>query len=224
MSKQIALIFDLDGTLIHSLPDLRNALNLLLAEEKRRSLGEEEVALMIGDGVRMLVAQGLQATGAAAEDDAALDALTARFMVHYEAAPAAETRPYPGVVETLEELVRRGHPLAICTNKPISATMDLLRMLELERFFDAVIGGGSTPDRKPAPGPVRAALDRLNAPPAEALMIGDSVNDVLSARAAGVRCAAVTYGYPRGPVEALGADILIDSFPEVLGLLEMVEG
>lgn len=214
----VALIFDLDGTLVHSIPDLTHALNRLLAEHDRPAVTGEEVALMVGDGARVLVQRAWAHTGTAAgESD--LDRLTDRFVAIYETATAGETQPYPGVVATLETLAARGHPLAVCTNKPHGATLKLLEELDLARFFPVVIGGGSTPDRKPQPGPVLAVLEKLGVPADRALFIGDSRNDVCAARAAGVPCVCVTYGYPRGPVENLGADRLVDHFPQVLDLV-----
>lgn len=215
----LALIFDLDGTLVHSVPDLTVALNHLLAEHDRPAVTEPDVAFMVGDGARVLVQRAWAQTGAAAEE-ADLDGLTERFVAIYETSTAGATQPYPGVVATLETLAANGHPLAVCTNKPHGATLKLLEELDLARFFTAVIGGGSTPERKPQAGPVLAALEKLGVPADGALFIGDSRNDVLAAAAAGVACACVTYGYPRGPVENLGADRLIDHFHQVLGLVE----
>ncbi|WP_404379756.1 phosphoglycolate phosphatase [Caenispirillum salinarum] len=215
----LALIFDLDGTLVHSVPDLTAALNHLLAEHDRPAVAEDDVAFMVGDGARVLVQRAWAQTGAAAAEGD-LDGLTERFVAIYETATAGATQPYPGVVATLETLMARGHPLAICTNKPHGATLKLLEELDLARFFTAVVGGGSTAERKPQAGPVLAVLDELGVPARGALFIGDSRNDVHAAAAAGVPCACVTYGYPRGPVEALGADRLIDHFDQVLDLMD----
>lgn len=214
----LALIFDLDGTLVHSLPDLTLALNRLLAEEDRRPVSEPEVARMVGDGARVLVERAFVATGCAAPD-ALLDALTARFVSIYEGATAGGTQAYPGVVSTLRELSRRGHPMAVCTNKPYRATLALLQALDLQRYFQAVVGGGSTPERKPAAGPVLAALDALGTTADRALMVGDGLNDVLAARRAGVPCLCVTYGYPHGTPSEFGALALIDRFEQVLDFL-----
>lgn len=215
----LALLFDLDGTLVHSLPDLTLALNRLLAEEDRRRLSEPEVARMVGDGARVLVERAFSATGAPAADED-LDMLTGRFVSIYEGATAGGTQPYPGVVSTLRDLSARGHPMAVCTNKPYRATLALLEALDLARYFDVVIGGGSTPERKPDPAPVRACLEALGATAGRALMVGDGLNDVLAAKGAGVPCVCVTYGYPHGPVEEFGADALIDRFEQVLEIVE----
>lgn len=215
----LALIFDLDGTLVHSLPGLADALNALLAEEGRDPVTEDAVRTMVGDGARVLVQRAWARTGAAADDDA-LDGLTDRFVAIYERSAAGGTQPYPGVLATLAELKRRGHPMAVCTNKPYGATMALLEALEMAVYFDTVIGGGSVAGRKPGPEPVLAALCDLGARPETALMLGDGLNDVQAATAAGVPCACVTYGYAHQPVETLGAAALIDRFGDLIGLVE----
>lgn len=217
-ARPLALIFDLDGTLVHSLPGLAEALNALLAEHGRPPVTEDTVMQMVGDGAQVLVRRAWAHTGAAAADED-LDGLTDRFVSIYEGAAAAGTQPYPGVLATLGELGRRGHPMAVCTNKPHGATMVLLEALDMARHFRAVIGGGSVPGRKPGPEPVLAALEALGVGPEEALMIGDGANDVEAARAAGVATACVTYGYPHQPVETLGAGALIDRFEQVLDLV-----
>lgn len=215
----LALIFDLDGTLVHSLPDLTAALNRLLMEHDRPTVTEEAVAFMVGDGARMLVQRAWAKTGVPPKE-ADLDKLTDRFVAIYETSTAGATQPYPGVLATLETLATNGHPLAICTNKPHGATLKLLDELDLTRFFTAVVGGDSTPERKPQPGPVLAALKKLGVSADAALFIGDSRNDVQAATAAGVSCACVTYGYPRGSAADLGADRLIDHFSQVLDLVD----
>ncbi len=217
-SSPLALLFDLDGTLVHSLPDLTLALNRLLAEEGRRPVSEPEVARMVGDGARVLVERAFTATGAAAgEPD--LDMLTGRFVSIYETAATGGTQPYPGVVSTLVKLAERGHPMAVCTNKPYRPTMVLLEALDLLRFFPVVIGGGSTAERKPHPQPVLAALAGLGASASRALMVGDGLNDVLAARGAGVACVCVSYGYPHGAVEEFDALAVIDRFTDLPAII-----
>lgn len=207
-----ALLFDLDGTLVHSVPDLCAALNTLLTEDARRSLSEEEVTRMVGNGVRKLVERGYTATGGLPDGAEALDALVDRFMAVYDTAPAALSHPYDGVPGALERLRAAGHRLAVCTNKPVSAARHMLDALDLSHYFDAVIGGGSTPELKPHPAPVFAALDALGVTPADALFIGDSPNDTEAARAAGLPVICVTFGYRRCSLEDLGADALVEHF------------
>lgn len=217
-----ALLFDLDGTLVHSVPDLRVAANTLLAEHGRPPLSDEAVAGMVGNGVRKLVERAWRATGPEPADDAALDALVRRFMVHYDAHPADLTRPFDGLVPTLQHLAEAGHPMGVCTNKPYEATTAILEQLGLARFFQAVVGGGSTPHLKPHPEPVLTALRMLGREPAEAVFVGDSENDTRAARAAGMPVICVTFGYRHCALEDLDADALIDRFDALPTAIEDV--
>ena len=214
-----SVLFDLDGTLIDSAPDLHAALNRLLAERGLRTATLPAVQRMIGDGVRKLVERGFAAAGPPL-DRPALDAAEQRFVEIYMTAPAELTRSYDGVVDTLETLAGRGLTLGICTNKPEAATQAILRQLGLARLFRGVSGGDSAPVRKPDPGHVRDALRRMAADPATTLMVGDNEHDVHAGQAAGLRTVAVTYGYARHPYNELGADWLIPRFPDLLGIID----
>jgi phosphoglycolate phosphatase len=209
------LIFDLDGTLIDSAPDLHRSLNAVLAEQGRASVGLDGIRAMVGDGAAKLVERGFADTGKAIEP-AALPELVQRFLVHYSAGRHALTTAFPGVAETLAELRGRGCRLGVCTNKPYAPTMEILELLGLSGFFGAVTGGDSLPVRKPDPGHLLGTLDLLGAPAANAVMIGDSANDVAVARAAGVPAVVVRYGYTTTPVEELGADAIIERFDELI--------
>lgn len=211
-----ALLFDLDGTLVHSVPDLRVAANKILAEDGRRALSDSEVQGMVGNGVRKLVERCYRATGGLPgddADDAALDILVPRFMAHYDAHPADLTRPFDGVAEALESLRAAGHPMAVVTNKPTEAAAAILDRLALAPFFEVLIGGGSTAFLKPHPAPVLAALRSLGTAPERAIFIGDSENDVGAARAAGMAVICLSFGYRHCPAADLGGDLLIDTFP-----------
>lgn len=207
-----AAIFDLDGTLIDSLPDLAAAVNATLAAWRRPALSPDQVRLMIGDGADTLIRRAFAVGGGLPGPVAPV---LARFLEIYEAASTVLTRPWPGVVETLEHLRGRGITLAVCTNKPSAATRDILKVLDLDRFFAVVIGGDDSPALKPDPAPVNATLARLGVAHGDAVMIGDSINDVLSAKAAGVATVAVSFGYTRIPPHDLGADRVIDHFNEL---------
>lgn len=211
--RRTVLVFDLDGTLIHSLPDLAIALNRLLEEEGRRKLYEDEVAVMVGDGAAMLVRRALTATGAV--DEAVLPALTQRFLALYEGNAALNTRAWPGVPEALAELAAAGWRMAVCTNKPQAATVEILVALGLAPYFQAVVGGDRVEWRKPDPRHVAATLAELGARPEQAVMIGDSPNDVAAGRAAGLPVVAVSFGYTRVPPAELKADRLIDHFADL---------
>ncbi len=209
------LIFDLDGTLIDSAPDLHRSLNAVLAEQGRAPVALDGIRAMVGDGAARLVERGFADTGEAVEP-AALPGIVQRFLLHYSAGRHALTRAFPGVHDTLAALQEQGCLLAVCTNKPYGPTVEILELLGLARFFGAVTGGDSLPVRKPDPGHLLGTLDLLGAVAASAVMIGDSANDVAVARAAGVPSVVVRYGYTRTPVEELGADAIIERFDEII--------
>ena len=209
------LIFDLDGTLIDSAPDLHRSLNAVLAEQGRAPVGLDGIRAMVGDGAARLVERGFADTGDAVAP-AALPGLVQRFLLHYSAGRHALTRAFPGVADTLAALRERGCRLGVCTNKPYLPTMEILELLGLTGFFGAVTGGDSLPVRKPDPGHLLGTLDLLGAAAEQAVMIGDSANDVAVARAAGVPAVVVRYGYTRTPVEELGADAIIERFDQII--------
>jgi phosphoglycolate phosphatase len=211
--RRTAILFDLDGTLVDTAPDLHDALNAALAAQGRAGVSAASVRMMVGDGARKLVERGLAATGAMT--DAAVEAGTAHFLQHYAANLSRLSRPFPGVVETLAELKGGGCHLAVCTNKLARFSERLLEDLGLARYFDAVVGGDSLSARKPDPGHITGTLARLGVGPESAAMVGDSANDVLAARGAGVPVIVVSFGYTRTPPGELGADALIDHFAEL---------
>lgn len=217
-----ALLFDLDGTLVHSVPDLRVAANKLLAEDGRRALSDDEVQAMVGNGVRKLVERAYRATGDEAPSDAALDALVPRFMVHYDAHPADLTRPFDGLLPVLDHLRAAGHRMGVCTNKPENAARAILEQLSLAKFFDAVIGGGSTPHLKPHPEPVLAAMRLMGTGTRDTIFVGDSENDVGAARAAGLRVVCLSFGYRHCAAEDLGGDVLINHFRDLPAALAQI--
>jgi phosphoglycolate phosphatase len=212
------LIFDLDGTLVDSAPDLHRSLNAVLAEQGRAPVSLADIRAMVGDGAAKLVERGFADTGAPVEAGA-LPGLVERFLVHYSAGRHALTRAFPGVQETLAELAARGCRLGICTNKPYRPTLEILDVLGLAGLFAAVAGGDSLPVRKPDPGHLLGTIEMAGGRVDDAVMIGDSSNDVAVARAAGVPVVLVTFGYTRIPVGELGADALIDGFAELPALL-----
>ncbi|MSU90158.1 phosphoglycolate phosphatase [Rhodobacteraceae bacterium 2CG4] len=192
-----AIIFDLDGTLIDSAPDLRAAANAMLAEFGAPPLTLDEVRGFIGNGVPKLVERCLAARGI--DPAVHLDAV-ARFSAHYDVAPAALTVLYPGARTALQVLAR-SHPLGLCTNKPEAPARKLLTHFGLETLFGAVIGGDSLPVRKPDPAPLIAARDALGA--AAAVYVGDSEVDAETAQAAAMPFALFTGGYRKTPVSGI---------------------
>jgi phosphoglycolate phosphatase len=221
MSHQLrAVLFDLDGTLIDSIPDLAGAVNRLLAAEGRAPLPADQIKLMVGDGAGTLVARAFAARGGLPGPE--VEPYLARFLADYEPRSAELTRPWPGVEAVLADLKGRGLQLAVCTNKPSVATAEVLGALGLAGWFDAVVGGDDVPALKPDPLHVHACLDRLGVRPDQAVLVGDSINDVLAAKAAGVPSIVVSFGYARGPAAELGADLVIDSFSELVGAIARV--
>ena len=225
MSAQLfpkAVIFDLDGTLIHSAPDLHAALNRLMLLEGRRLLEIAEVVRMIGDGVSKLVERGYRATGEL-PGRAELDEMTRRFVADYENHATDLTTLFPNVAETLKVLTENQVPMGICTNKPQAASLKVLDHFGLSSFFQAVVGGDQLPGvRKPNPRHLMAALDILNVAPKDAVMIGDSPNDIDVAINAGVTSVAVSFGYCRIPVTEMGATHIIDDFADLIGVLSSI--
>ncbi|MBL4720151.1 MAG: phosphoglycolate phosphatase [Alphaproteobacteria bacterium] len=215
------LIFDLDGTLVDSAPDLTDALNQVLTAQGRSALNVKDVAGMIGDGVAKLVERGFMATGGAPLNPAAA---LSTFQEIYLKGAANLTALYPTVLETLGMLRDDGYRMGLCTNKPIAPTRSLLKALDISGFFEVVAGGDSFPVRKPDPGHVNGVLDQLGSTRDNTIMIGDSKTDVAAAKSAGVTIIAVSYGYPRGPIEDLGADIIIDSFDAVPDAIATLSG
>lgn len=216
-SRRAAVIFDLDGTLVDTVPDLGAAVNRLLAEYGRPARTEEQIRAMIGDGAAKLVERAFVATGGWPAEPTLV---VKRFLAIYEGAIAERSRVFDGVVPVLERLKAAGVALGVCTNKPDRATDELLATLDLKRHF-AAVSGGDVPARKPDARHLLGVVEALGATPQTSLMIGDSANDVASARAAGVPVVVVSFGYTVTPPRALGADAVIDRFEELLGLLEI---
>jgi len=197
-------VFDLDGTLVDSAPDLHAALDRLMAVKRLPGFARAEVVAMIGDGVRVLLERAYAARGIAL-DEADLQ----HFMTDYEANAAVLTRAFDGIPELLGGLRDAGWRLAVCTNKPEGAARVLLSGLGLDGHFSALGGGDSFPMRKPDPGHLRATLAATGAAPENAVMIGDHRNDIDAARGAGVRAIFAGWGY--GPHSmAGGAPIAAD--------------
>jgi phosphoglycolate phosphatase len=209
-----AIVFDLDGTLVDTAPDLHAHLDALLAELGRPGLDLEEIRPLIGDGARALLKRGLEASGGF-PPGTDLEQLFARFLARYTADPARLGRPYEGVVAMLEQLAAAGCRLGLCTNKPQAPTERLLAAYGLDRYLAAAIGGDVLPVRKPDRGHLEAVLARLGIASGRAVMVGDSANDVLAAHAAGLPCILVSFGYTPVPAAELGAERVIDRFAEL---------
>jgi len=204
-------IFDLDGTLVDTAPDLLASINWLLAREQRRALGEEELRRIVGRGAKNLIATAFAMTG----DEVSgfeIEMLYHAFLKEYGSHVAAASRPYPGVRETLSTLKAEGFALGVLTNKPHAPSVQLLDELGLAAFFGSIWGQGKRPYLKPDPRLFPEIVAELDGGPA--VMIGDSRTDVETARAAGAPVVLVSYGYTQEPASLLGADAVADSFAE----------
>ncbi len=218
-----AILFDLDGTLVDTAPDLAAATDHALVQAGRSAIGLESVRSMVGDGARALIEKGFRASGGMPAPEV-FEAAFNDFMVYYGRHIAATSRPFPGVATCLAALAEQGYALAVCTNKPESLSRSLLDQLGLSGFFGAVVGGDSLPVRKPDPGHIRGTLDKLGTDFNWAAMVGDSANDVNAAKAAGLPCVVVSFGYTQIAPKDLGGDCLIDHFADLPDALVALGG
>ncbi|MBY6090785.1 phosphoglycolate phosphatase [Maritimibacter alkaliphilus] len=219
MSAPIPVIFDLDGTLIASAPDIRAGLNAALAEVPAAPLDLPTVVSFIGWGLPRLVEQASDHLGLGR---AGLPALTERTMVHYKALSGGQTALFPGVAEVLEALAAAGHPLGLCTNKPKAATLEVLTHLGLTGTFASVVCGDSLPTRKPDPEMLRLSLGELDA--ARAIYVGDSEIDAETAERAGLPFALYTEGYRHCAVEEMTHAAAFDEFAALPGIVARLAG
>lgn len=210
-----AVVFDLDGTLIDSAPEIHGVANKVFQDKGLQPFPFETVRAAIGNGVGVLVSRLLQSQGQEPSGQLHTE-LVARFVKIYEEAFDLTTL-YPCVAEILTKLAKAGHPMGICTNKPEGPARAVLRHFGLDGHFQVVIGGDSLPTRKPDPAPLLAALKALNTD--RALFVGDSEVDAETAHAAGMPLALFTKGYRSAPVESLGAKVIFDDFGALPGLV-----
>ena len=209
-----AVVFDLDGTLVDTLPDLRSALAVLLEERGLAVPSAAATRAMVGDGARKLVERALLSCSARVTE-AELDLAHDRFLEIYNADPCRESRCFPNGQATIEALGRLGLALAVCTNKPQQPTETILKTLGLRKHFSAVVGGDAVTRRKPHPDHLLQALQDISTAAEAAVMVGDSKNDLLAARGCGMRCILVDFGYSSEPVTTLGADWVISDLAEL---------
>ncbi len=214
------MLFDLDGTLVDSAPDLARAVDGVLAELGYPAAGEALVRDWVGEGARRLLARAITRTERCEPPTETLDHGLARFFELYGTSLYRDSRPYPGVVATLRKLAADGYRLAVVTNKPRRFAEPIVEAMGLSEAVPVVVGGDCTAVRKPDPEPLRTALERLGVTPDEALMVGDSAIDVAAARNLGIPVVCVPYGYSRGVDAAdLGADAVLSGFGELRVLL-----
>ncbi|MGH2341657.1 HAD-IA family hydrolase [Segnochrobactraceae bacterium EtOH-i3] len=208
------LVFDLDGTLVDSAPDLVATLNAILSEEGYRPVSDSVGRGYIGQGAKVMLTRGLEANGAAA-DPVRIDALYHRFIDHYVGRIAEESRPYAGVEETLEAAAAEGWNLIVLTNKLEHLAFRLLDAVDLTRRFTFIAGQDTFAAPKPDPETFRRAVLAGGGTLGRAVMIGDSRTDIDTAKNADAPVVAVTFGYTDEPVHEMAPDALVDSFAEI---------
>ncbi len=196
------LVFDLDGTLTDSVPDIAAAVNRMLAKRGLGPLSDPAVAAMVGDGLQPLVDRAFAAVGGTQDPAAAMD-----YLRDYESNVADNTRLYPGVAQALDRLHAAGWTLAVCTNKPEHAARLLLAALKVDTKFAAIGGGDSFAAHKPDPIHLRGTIEAAGGTPDRALMVGDHHNDMRAASGCGVRAVFAGWGYGHPGMEAGAAAI-----------------
>ncbi|WBU59788.1 phosphoglycolate phosphatase [Paracoccus albus] len=211
------VIFDLDGTLIDSAPDIHATANAVLAEEGLEGFDLPTIRSFVGRGVPMLVQQMLDARGISDHERA--ERMIASLVARYESAVGL-TRPYPGVVAALEALQASGHVMGVCTNKPAAPAHSVLRHLGLDRFFKEVIGGDSGLPRKPDPAMLLAVRQELG--DLQTVYVGDSEVDAETAASANVPFFLFTEGYRKAEPETLPHDALFSEFSALPGLIAAI--
>ena len=208
------ILFDLDGTLVDTAPDLIGALNAVLEEERLPPAPAEAARHLVGRGARQLLHRGFALADRPFET-AREKALVERFVELYLARITRESRPFPGLEAALDALEAQGARFVVCTNKRTDLSIALLEGLGLAPRFQAVIGADLAPKPKPDASHIQAAVDAAGGRLGRCLMVGDSAADIGAAKNAGVPSVAVSFGYCDGPVEDLGADVIIHDFAEL---------
>lgn len=212
-----AVLFDLDGTLVDSLPDIALSANRMLAELGRPQRDEAEIRRFVGKGIPNLVTRCM--TEGAQADEAEIEAAITVFRRHYAGINGQRAIVYPTVHDTLTQMRAMGLKLACVTNKAEAFTLPLLDKLDLARHFDAVVSGDTLPVKKPDPAVLHHACALLGTQ--RALMVGDSANDAVAARGAGLPVLLVTYGYSEGvPVDTIECDGLLSNASDALARIQ----
>jgi phosphoglycolate phosphatase len=209
------IVFDLDGTLVDTAPDLIDTLNVILTREGLPVLGYDEARSLIGYGARRMIERGLAVAGRP-QPAAELDRMFNAFIAHYADHVADRSRPFPGVEAALDGLAGRGYRLAVCTNKLEWLSVRLLGALGLAGRFAAICGQDTFGVQKPHPDALLGTLRMAGGDPRHAVMVGDSQTDIATARAARVPVVAVDFGYTEIPAAQLGADRIISHFNQLL--------
>lgn len=213
------IIFDLDGTLINSIPDMTREVNLFLSRHGGRNLTEREIISIIGLGARVLIKKALYLTHIKTTSDG-FENLLSEWLEQYGKADMYLTKTWDGVIDTLSNLKQNGYKMAVCTNKPPLPTKVILDRLSLSQYFDVILDAESLPKKKPSPEPLWFAINKLGGHVEDAVMVGDSEVDAEAARNAGIPVILLSFGYVHVPFEEIKPDFLIESFSELTSVLE----
>jgi len=216
--SSLTVVFDLDGTLVDTAPDLVAALNVVLAGEGLPPVAYEAARTMVGGGARVMVERGLKANGRVLPA-AEVDRLVRDFITHYADHIAVGSQPFHGVEAALDRLAESGCRLAVCTNKLEWLSLRLLDALKLTNRFCAICGADTFGVSKPNPTILHGTIDRAGGDPARSIMIGDSMTDIATARAAGIPVIAVDFGYTEVPVTELDPDRVVSAFADLPGAI-----
>ncbi len=216
----LSVIFDLDGTLVDTAPDLLAAANRTLNAHDIDAVDDAIIRNYVGHGSKPMLRAALRHLGYRMSERE-LDSMSDRFVAFYSEAIAARSRPFPGLVRALEMLREGGALLGVCTNKREALSQKLLGELDLRHFFGALVGADTLTVRKPDPAPLLEAVARIGGDPARAVLIGDSETDAKTARNASIPFIAVSFGYHDGPIEDLQADAVIGHFDQLIQTLEI---
>lgn len=208
------VVFDLDGTMIHTAPDLVRATNHVMVQSGLPPASPEIIVPAVGGGARAMITAALHAAGHP-PDRVEMDPLLNMFTQYYIANIAEESHPFPGLVDALDYFAAARCDMGVCTNKRHANAVLLLETLKLDGYFAAVLGADSLNVRKPHPDHVLTTIARCGGDPARAVMVGDSAPDIEAARAARIPSIAVTYGYSPEPVESLAPDRIIENLADL---------
>jgi phosphoglycolate phosphatase len=215
------IVFDLDGTLVDTAPDLIDALNVVFAREGLPAVPYEAARNTIGGGAKAMIARGVEAEGRVVSP-AKLEHMFADFIAHYSEHLADRSRPFPGLTDALDALAARGCQFAVCTNKLERLSVLLLDQLELTNRFAAICGQDTFGIQKPDPEILRSTVAAAGGTLQHAVMIGDSITDIRTARAAGVPVIAVDFGYSERPVAEFRPDRTISHFKDLLASIAAI--
>lgn len=217
----LTIVFDLDGTLVDTAPDLIATLNLILTREGLSPVAYDVARRLIGGGARGMIERAVTEEGRDCSKPE-LDRMFGAFIEHYAAHIADQSRPFPDVETALTRLANAGHRLAVCTNKLEWLSVRLLDTLKLSRYFAAICGQDTFGVMKPDPKILRQTILRVGGNPAAAIMVGDSGTDVRTSRAATVPVIAVDFGYSEVPIATLKPDRIIGSFGDLAAAVDDV--